>query len=184
MPSSIRRAYWGHSESIRWWFAAEARASAPMAMVEHMTSDSLRGSCLALPQATETYPFGEETFVFKTSRNAKIFAISALGSDSLDVSLKCDREESIALRSEFAGITPGYHLNKKHWITIRLDGSVADDLVEQLVGGVVLFPVFTVVALTLAVGDCLYERIWRVTVKSLGSDPPEAGVPWWRSALS
>ena len=73
------------------------------------------------------------------SGNDKIFAISALGSDSLDVSLKCDPDESIALRSEFAGITPGYHLNKKHWIAIPLDCSVADDLVEQLVGGVVLF---------------------------------------------
>ncbi len=98
-----------------------------------MTSDSLREFCLALPQATETYPFGEEISVLKTSSNDRIFAISALGSDSLDVSLKCEPEESIALRSEFAGITPGYHLNKKHWITIRLDGSVADELVEQLI---------------------------------------------------
>jgi predicted DNA-binding protein (MmcQ/YjbR family) len=71
--------------------------------------------------------------VFKTSGNDKIFAISALGSDSLDVSLKCDPEESIALRSECAAITPGYHLNKKHWITIQLDGSLPDDLVEQLI---------------------------------------------------
>ena len=81
MPSSIRRAYWGHSESIRRWFAADARASALMAMVEHMTSDSLRGSCLALPRATETCPFGEETSVFKTSGNDKIFAMKSLGSD-------------------------------------------------------------------------------------------------------
>lgn len=102
-----------------------------MGMVGHMTSDSLRESCLALPQATETYPFGEETSVFTTSGNDKIFAISALGSDSLDVSLKCDPEEGIALRSEFAGITPGYHLNTKHWITIRLDCSVADALVVE-----------------------------------------------------
>jgi len=98
-----------------------------------MTPDSLREYCLALPMATETFPFGEETSVFKTSGNDKIFAISALGSDSLDVSLKCDPEESIALRSECAAITPGYHLNKKHWITIQLDGSLPDDLVEQLI---------------------------------------------------
>lgn len=133
MPSSIRRAGLGHSESIRRWLVAGARACTPMGRVEHMTPDSLREFCLSLPQATETYPFGEETSVFKTSGNDKIFAISALGSDVLDVSLKCDPEESIALRSEFAGITPGYHLNKRHWITVRLDDSVADDLVEQLI---------------------------------------------------
>jgi predicted DNA-binding protein (MmcQ/YjbR family) len=104
-----------------------------MGRVEVMTPDFLREFCLSLPQATETFPFGEETSVFKTSGNEKIFAISALDSGSLDVTLKCDPEESIALRSEFAAIIPGYHLNKKHWITIRLDGSVADDLVEQLI---------------------------------------------------
>ncbi|CAN5522463.1 MmcQ/YjbR family DNA-binding protein [soil metagenome] len=98
-----------------------------------MTPDSLREFCRALPQATETFPFGEETSVFKTSGNDKIFAISALGSETLDVTLKCDPEESIALRSEFPAIIPGYHLNKKHWITIALDGSVPDDLVEQLI---------------------------------------------------
>lgn len=56
-----------------------------MSMVEHMTSDSLRESCLALPQATETYPFGEETSIFKTSGNDKIFAMKSLGSDPPEV---------------------------------------------------------------------------------------------------
>ncbi|MET4704711.1 putative DNA-binding protein (MmcQ/YjbR family) [Frigoribacterium sp. UYMn621] len=104
-----------------------------MGRVEAMTPDSLREFCLSLPLATETFPFGDETSVFKTSGNGKIFALSALSSDSFDVTLKCDPEESIALRAEFAAIIPGYHLNKKHWITIRLDGSVEDDLVEQLI---------------------------------------------------
>jgi predicted DNA-binding protein (MmcQ/YjbR family) len=97
-----------------------------------MTPDTLRDFCLALPQSTETFPFGEETSVFKTSGNDKIFAISALGAERLTVSLKCDPEESMALRTEFAQITPGYHLNKRHWITVRLDGGVPDELVEQL----------------------------------------------------
>jgi predicted DNA-binding protein (MmcQ/YjbR family) len=129
--SSIRRAH--ACGSPREHTRAARRGSMRVAMVECMTPDSLREFCLALPQASETFPFGEETSVFKTSGNDKIFAISTLGSDSLDVTLKCDPEESIALRSEFAAITPGYHLNKKHWITIRLDGSVADELVEQLI---------------------------------------------------
>lgn len=99
-----------------------------------MTPEALVELCLSLPQATETFPFGEETSVFKTSGNGKIFALSALSSVPLTVSLKCDPEDSRALREEFPGsITPGYHLNKKHWITVVLDGSVEDALVEQLV---------------------------------------------------
>ncbi|TXN31942.1 MmcQ/YjbR family DNA-binding protein [Lacisediminihabitans profunda] len=97
-----------------------------------MTPDDLRDLCLALPQATETFPFGEETSVFKTSGNDKIFAISALGDEPLSVTLKCDPEESIALRTEFAQITPGYHMNKRHWVTVRLEGGIPDELVEQL----------------------------------------------------
>jgi predicted DNA-binding protein (MmcQ/YjbR family) len=98
-----------------------------------MTPDDLVEFCLSLPQATETFPFGEETSVFKTSGNGKIFALSALAAEPLRVSLKCDPEESRALREEFPQqITPGYHLNKKHWITVVLDGSVDDELVRQL----------------------------------------------------
>jgi predicted DNA-binding protein (MmcQ/YjbR family) len=97
-----------------------------------MTPDVLREFCLSLPQATETFPFGEETSVFKTSGNNKVFALAALGSSPLTVSLKVDPEESIALREEFAAITPGYHLNKKHWVTIEFDGSVPNELVEEL----------------------------------------------------
>ena len=98
-----------------------------------MTPDTLVDFCLSLPQAVETFPFGEETSVFKTSGNGKIFALAALAGDPLTVSLKCDPEESRALREEFPEwITPGYHLNKKHWITIVLDGHVPSELVEQL----------------------------------------------------
>lgn len=100
-----------------------------------MTPDALLELCLSLPQAIETFPFGEETSVFKTSGNDKIFALSSLGSEPLAVSLKCDPEEGEALRAEFPQITPGYHLNKKHWITIVLDGHVPEDLVEQLIRG-------------------------------------------------
>lgn len=98
-----------------------------------MTPDALVEFCLSLPQATETFPFGEETSVFKTSGNGKIFALSALAGEPLSVSLKCDPEESRALREEFPEhITPGYHLNKKHWITVVLDGFVDEELVRQL----------------------------------------------------
>ncbi len=98
-----------------------------------MTPDALLEFCLSLPQAVETFPFGEETSVFRTSGNDKIFALSSLGSEPLKVSLKCDPEDGEALRAEFPQITPGYHLNKRHWITVVLDGHVPDALVEQLI---------------------------------------------------
>jgi predicted DNA-binding protein (MmcQ/YjbR family) len=100
-----------------------------------MTPEELRELCLALPQAIETFPFGEETSVFKTSGNGKVFALAPLAADPISLSLKCDPEDSISLREEFAAITPGYHLNKKHWVTIVLDGSVPDELVQQLISG-------------------------------------------------
>lgn len=98
-----------------------------------MTPDAFVEFCLSLPQVIETFPFGEETSVFKTSGDGKIFALSALADEPLTISLKCDPEESRALREEFPQqITPGYHLNKKHWITIVPGGKVNDELVEQL----------------------------------------------------
>ncbi len=98
-----------------------------------MTPDELREVCLALPQAIETFPFGFETSVFKTSGNDKIFALTSLADEPLKVSLKVDPEESLSLQSQYPEVTPGYHLNKKHWVTIRLDGGVPEDLVEQLI---------------------------------------------------
>ena len=89
--------------------------------------------CLALPQAFESFPFGEETSVFKTSGNGKVFAITALGARPLSITLKSDPEDSIALREQYAEITPGYHMNKKHWISVNLDGGLSRELVEELV---------------------------------------------------
>ena len=100
-----------------------------------MSPDALREMCLSLPQAVETFPFNLETSVFKTSGNNKIFALSALDAEPLGVSVKCDPEESLALQAEYPQITPGYHLNKKHWITIVLDDAVPDDLVDDLIRG-------------------------------------------------
>lgn len=97
-----------------------------------MTPDALRDFCLALPQATETFPFGEETSVFKTSGNGKVFALTDLSSDPLRISVKVDPEEGMALRAQYPQVTPGYHLNKRHWITVVLEG-IPNDLVEQLI---------------------------------------------------
>ena len=100
-----------------------------------MTPENLLEFCLSLPQAEESFPFGDEVSVFKTTGNGKIFALSSLGDEPLAVSVKVDPEESLALQAEYPQITPGYHLNKRHWVTIVLDGGVPDALVEELIRG-------------------------------------------------
>jgi predicted DNA-binding protein (MmcQ/YjbR family) len=102
---------------------------------DHLTAATLRDFCLSLPQAFESFPFSEGLSVFKTSGNGKVFALTNLDEHPLTVSLKCDPEDSVALRAEFPDITPGYHLNKKHWITVVVGVGVPDDLVEDLLRG-------------------------------------------------
>ena len=96
-----------------------------------MTPDALQAACLALNGAAETFPFGPETSVFKVG--GKIFALSALDAEELSVSLECDPELAVRLRAQYPAITGGWHLNKRHWNTVQLDGSVPDELVLELV---------------------------------------------------
>ena len=98
-----------------------------------MTPEDLRDFCLGLAGAQETFPFGSEVSVFKVG--GKIFALSSLGASPLTVSVKCEPELGEALRGGYEDIVPGYHLNKRHWITVTLGGDVPDrqalDLVED-----------------------------------------------------
>jgi predicted DNA-binding protein (MmcQ/YjbR family) len=87
-----------------------------------MTTSELRGYCLSLAGAEETFPFGTETSVFKVA--GKMFALSRLGASPLSVSVKCDPLLAEQLRATHAAIGPGYHLNKRHWNTVVLDGSL------------------------------------------------------------
>jgi predicted DNA-binding protein (MmcQ/YjbR family) len=96
-----------------------------------MTADSLRRWCLARPLAVEDFPFGPATSVFKVG--GKMFALTALHARPLAVSVKCEPSLAEALRAEHSGIRPGYHLNKRHWITVTLDGSLPDELVLGLI---------------------------------------------------
>ena len=96
-----------------------------------MKSDALKAACLALPGAAEEFPFDDSNSVFKV--RGKIFAISSLGAKPLRVSLKCDPDLAVKLRLEYPGITAGYHLNKRHWNTIELDGSVPERLVLEMI---------------------------------------------------
>lgn len=95
-----------------------------------MTAVALRRACLALAGATEEFPFGAQTSVFKVG--GKLFAISALVSRPLQVSLKCDPELADRLRATYPAIAPGYHLNKRHWNTITIDGSIPDATLTDL----------------------------------------------------
>lgn len=85
----------------------------------------LRRRCLAQPAATEGRPFGADVLVVKVG--GRIFAIIAEDDDPPTVSLKCDPELALLLRQSYASVRPGYHLNKRHWNTVRLDGTVPDD---------------------------------------------------------
>ena len=96
-----------------------------------MNAAALRRACLARAGAVEDFPFGPETSVFKVA--GKMFALSALDRVPLAVSAKCEPELAEDLRASHAAIRPGSHLNKRHWNTITLDGSLADALVRDLI---------------------------------------------------
>lgn len=86
-----------------------------------MNLEELRDYCLSLPHVTEDMPFGEDILVFRICNC--IFVLTSLESVPLRVSLKCDPERAIELREEFPNkIVAGYHLNKKHWNTVLLEG--------------------------------------------------------------
>lgn len=97
-----------------------------------MTPQELKAACLALPGAKEEFPFGETNSVFKVA--GKIFAISRLGADPLRVSLKCDPDLAVTLRTSYPdAVIPGYHLNKRHWNTVAVNDTVPDRLVQDMI---------------------------------------------------
>ncbi|MDD1475813.1 MmcQ/YjbR family DNA-binding protein [Arthrobacter sp. H16F315] len=106
-----------------------------------MDAAGLRGICLALTGAFEDFPFGPETSVFKVRaavsggvrHEAKIFALSALQATDFSVSLKCEPALAEQLRAAHPEITGAWHLNKKHWNGVRLDGSLPDAMVRDMV---------------------------------------------------
>jgi predicted DNA-binding protein (MmcQ/YjbR family) len=96
-----------------------------------MDPAELRDHCISFAGAKETFPFGPETSVFKVA--GKMFALSQLGADSLRVSVKCEPQLAEALRGAHAAVLPGYHLNKRHWNTVIIDGSLPDDAVRDMI---------------------------------------------------
>src|SRR5947207_13616025 len=91
----------------------------------------LREYCLSKPGATEGTPFGSDVLVFKVG--GKIFALAALDEVPARVNLKCDPDLALDLRDRYEQVTPGYHMNKKHWNTIEIDrGIPAVDLPRMI----------------------------------------------------
>ena len=87
-----------------------------------MNIEDIRKYCLSLSGTEEDYPFGEDTLVFKVA--GKMFALASLDSIPLHINLKCDPETAIELREMYEAVIPGYHMNKKHWNTVILDGTI------------------------------------------------------------
>lgn len=87
-----------------------------------MNVEEVRNFCLSLKAVKEDFPFGEDTLVFKVA--GKMFALASLDSIPPQINLKCDPEKAIELRESYNAVIPGYHMNKKHWNTVILDGSI------------------------------------------------------------
>ncbi len=96
-----------------------------------MNYQDLESFLLKFNGASLSFPFDDKTPVFKVAR--KMFALVALERKPLAVNLKCDPEDAILLRSQFEAINPGYHMNKDHWNTITLDGSLDHQLLSKLI---------------------------------------------------
>ena len=95
-----------------------------------MTAAALRRWCLSRPGVTEERPFGPRTTVFKVA--GKMFALGDLSATPLRISVKCEPELAEQLRVSYPAIAPGYHLNKRHWNTVTLDGSLPDSMVRDM----------------------------------------------------
>ncbi|HEX2922039.1 MAG TPA: MmcQ/YjbR family DNA-binding protein [Bacteroidales bacterium] len=93
-----------------------------------MNIEILREYCISREDVEECFPFGDDTLVFKTG--GKIFALANLDGEP-SVNLKCDPRYAVELRESYTCVQPGYHMNKKHWNTIILDGSVKDQLIFE-----------------------------------------------------
>lgn len=94
-----------------------------------MNLEDLRDYCISKPGVEETTPFGPETLVFKVM--GKAFLLTGFESKPIQFNVKCDPEKAVELRERYDCVKPGYHMNKKHWNTIVVDGSVNFKLVKE-----------------------------------------------------
>jgi predicted DNA-binding protein (MmcQ/YjbR family) len=95
-----------------------------------MDREQLRDYCLSRKAAVEEFPFGDEVAVFKVM--GKVFALLPVAG-ALNISLKCDPIFATLLRDTYPAVTPGWHLNKKHWNSVKVDGSIAEDEILEMI---------------------------------------------------
>lgn len=110
-----------------------------------MNIEELRDYCLSKAHTTEGFPFDDVTLVFKV--HEKMFALTSLNK-AFTVNLKCDPEKAIQLRERHHEIIPGFHMSKKHWNTINLEGTLSDQFVHELI-------------------DHSYDMVWKSLPKKL-----------------
>lgn len=96
-----------------------------------MNIEEVRSYALSLQYVTEGFPFGDDTIVFKVVN--KIFLLVSLSSEKLQFNVKCDPEYAIELREKYDSIKPGYHMNKKHWNTVIVDGTLSNQQLKQFI---------------------------------------------------
>jgi len=97
-----------------------------------MNIEEFRNYCLAKKGVTESFPFDDIVLVFKVM--GKIFALTGIDSHPATANLKCNPERAIELREEYDGlILPGYHMSKKHWNTVEIEGNLPPDLILELI---------------------------------------------------
>ena len=96
-----------------------------------MNLEEFRDYCLSKKYVSECFPFDTNTLVFKVAN--KMFALSGLDSFPAKINLKCDPEKAIELREEFNDIIAGFHMNKKHWNTVTIEGMLSHDLICELI---------------------------------------------------
>ena len=94
-----------------------------------MNIETLRDYCLSLPDVEETLPFGPDTLVYKIG--GKVFLLTGLDSEEFRFNVKCDPDLAIELRDQYDCMLPGWHMNKKHWNTVVVDGSVSDKQLRE-----------------------------------------------------
>ncbi len=93
-----------------------------------MNIEELREYCISKPEVSESFPFDEDTLVFKV--RDKIFVLTSL-TPPFSINVKCDPELAVSLRERYSFVIPGYHMNKKHWNTVMIDDAVSDSLLRE-----------------------------------------------------
>jgi predicted DNA-binding protein (MmcQ/YjbR family) len=100
-------------------------------MENNMNLEDWRGFFLSMPAAVEEMPFGPDVLVYKVAN--KMFGLLAWQSDTFSMNLKCEPNLALSLRAQYSAVTAGYHMNKNHWNTVVMDGSIDDEQVKTWV---------------------------------------------------